>query len=334
MAKKWKQRLMFFLAAALALALLAACDANDNDGVNGEDGEPVGEETIREEVGEAGGTDLGVEPDEGADVTLDERELLEDDGDMDSDSALQGDAPEAAEGQDVTAPVLLTAADFVELNFVNESGEETGEMIEALFDAQGALRYVILDSEAIVEVSGEEVGAWAVQWEDLDLQAAQAEEGDVHGPFVLTTGTAEPNADPVLDTVPLAVDELSVDMSALGLEGTEESLLRMRGFVGLDSADLQLVNNNGDSLGAVANLLVAVAEGRVAYLVADTDNAGNVLIPWQALEPRDSTIVYMLDEQLPADAPTVEDVDLNAAITDQAFVDEVDGYWQESGAFD
>lgn len=110
---------MYFLAAALAFALLVACDANDNDGVNGEDGEPVSEEIIREQVGEPGDTDLGVEPDEGADVTLDEQELLEDDGNLNSDSALQEDA----EGQDVTAPTLLTAADFVELNFVNESGE-------------------------------------------------------------------------------------------------------------------------------------------------------------------------------------------------------------------
>lgn len=328
--KKWTQRLVFFLVAALAFTLLAACQADDEDGVNGEGGEPVSEEIIREQAGEPGDTDLGVEPDEGADVTLDERELLEDDGDMNSDSALQEDA----EGRDVTAPTLLTAADFVTLNFVNESGEETGEMIEALFDAQGVLRYVILDSEAIVQVSGEEVGAWAVPWEDLDLQAAQAGERDIRGPFVLTTGTAEPDAAPVLDTVPLAVDELSVDTSELGLEGAEESLLRMRAFVGLDTADLELVNDGGDSLGAIANLLVAAGEGRVAYLVADTDNADNVLIPWQALEPRDSTIVYTLDEQLPADAPTVEDVQLNAAITDQAFVDEVDGYWQESGGLD
>lgn len=207
-------------------------------------------------------------------------------------------------------------------------------MIEALFDTQGALRYVILDSEAIVQVSGEEVGAWAVQWEYLDLQAAQAGERDIRGPFVLTTGTTEPDAVPVLDTVPLAVDELSVDTSELGVEGAEESLLRMRGFVGLDSADLQLVNDGGDSVGAVANLLVGVSEGRVAYLVADTDNADNVLIPWEALEPRDSTIVFTLDRQLLADAPTVEDVQLSAAISDQAFIDEVGGYWQESGALE
>ena len=332
MAKKRKQWLLIVLVLALASVLLVACDSDEETGATGTgssdtDGLPARGEALDEQVGGPSDTDAGTEPDESVDYTLDEQRVLTDGVTINAGPDVQVNADNELE-----EPAFVTSGDIMGTSIVNNNGEEWGNVIEALFAPDGSLRYVVVDSEETAEVEGQTVGTWAIDWNSLTVLTVEHNTVEVTGPYALLTEAASRVAMPVFDTVALTGEDYLVGEQELDLEGNQDNLIRLRALTGFDSLNQELASSNGDSIGTVQELLIAIPEGQIQYLIVDAVSEDNIVIPWDAVQVDENQIAYTLDARVLVDAPTIDDNRLYGDIAYQEFTNEVSQFWEENSA--
>lgn len=358
-----RQRIKRFLAVIFTLALatvfLAACGAQQDDIVLEPDGDgtaPDATEAPAEDVTPAM-TDESLDADDDVDEPQSEPPLGDDvvfgEGGID-----YLDADETVQQDGAMTDNLITSDVFIGLDLVSGDDVHLGEVVEAFFDMDGNIHYVVLDieEEALVQfetvlgtdVFAEEVDTIMISTNLINVTAATGGDGDEVGAVSLESpyrllllsefGEGIPFVAQDIDAALLENDQLFLDPERFGLTDRvgEQELLQMTTFETFDLGGHDVVGVEGEDLGDIDELVVDMREGQVAYAVIDVggfldmDEPNQVTIPWSqfSFETTDGNFVVDVDAGTLEGAPTVTDSELEDGMFDGSLANDIDNYWE------
>lgn len=266
------------------------------------------------------------------------------------------------------AASLLTADNFIGMDLVDHNNVYLGEIIDGIFDMNGEMRYVVVDIEDEFVVQAETLlGDDTIFDEEVDnvlmsynlLRPARVTAANADATInedntmqtqmplrlvLLTEGTQDlPWVAQEIDAAVLSDQSNApfLDPSTLGVDdedfqaSTQNELLVMSNFEGFDLSDHDLVNQNGDELGDIDELVVNLTSGRVAYATVDVGGflgigENTVAIPWdQVTYTTDSgDFAVNADATTLEQAPTVSEENLQTGLFDAGtWDDEFGAFW-------
>lgn len=95
-----------------------------------------------------------------------------------------------------------------------------------------------------------------------------------------------------------------------------------------------LVNNNGDDVGEIGQVLIDLHQGAIAYAIADIGGflgigENQIAVPWSQLQLDETQEAFVLpvDQQTLQDAPTFDNNMLDNGVFQPGWNDQIDSYW-------
>lgn len=308
--RKWLFVLVTLMA-AMSLAL-AGCGTDNADGnLNGTVAPPV-EEPLDEEP-------LEEEPLDEPTPTV----APTDEEPVDEEPTAEPTEPATAGG---FGGSWVLASRLVGLDIETNEGEHIATVTDVLFNFGGMIAYAIFDTGEFLE-DGTTV---AVNWDRII--ATPATDTTTPPVLVYSADNEALSGETEIDTDVLDEEPVFVDTAQLGLDTDDERLLRASEFVGLTGYDV--VNQEGENLGEVQDLVFDLEQGVVSYALMDVGGflgvgENTVAIPWNLVGynvDEENFTISVAAEDLEA-APTVDLGAIENEGFDEGWFEEQDTYW-------
>jgi sporulation protein YlmC with PRC-barrel domain len=245
-----------------------------------------------------------------------------------------------------------------------EDGIELGRIVDVIFSEQGELGHVVVSAAALGEDTLGVVPWGSVQWVgpegDLGSGGAQpseeAAESDSIASVLDTPGPYSvfvyPSADELhgeiavearlfRDGALFAGEEI---LAAVGAEAGEAAtreavsnrVLRLSQFEEFDLSDYPLLDDQGEQIGEIEELIVDLEQGMVAYALVEAGGfmgvgQASLAVPWNAvgLSLTTEEFVLLAPAEVLQDAPAFESDAWANGPADDAWNEAVDEYWAD-----
>jgi sporulation protein YlmC with PRC-barrel domain len=257
------------------------------------------------------------------------------------------------------SPQWVLARDLVNQPVQLEDGQTVSDVDNMLFDTDGQIRYVILevgddlddvDTRTVAVAYDRFRAAYEIEENDVDNDndidttdtitptdtvTPTGRTVDRGTPVLIYLGTHEElAAEPEIDRDLLDDRDVITDTAALGVDAPDAGLMQV------DEFNYRILNQEGDRIGSVDDLILNLQEGTVAYIVVGRGGflgigRDYVPVPWEMVEydqaERRLIIgVTAADEEYLRDAPTVN----LRAVSNDGFTpgwnEQVDVYWEDT----
>lgn len=232
---------------------------------------------------------------------------------------------------------LVQASTLLDYDFENIDGEVSGEIEDVLFDATtGQVLFASLEYGGFLEIGDTElpVPLSAFTWGPEGNLVLNIEEARLQD-FPQLDDTWPDGSDPVWD------DEVIDFWNGIGIDpsfdmtAASNSIVRVSDIIGYAVGDI------GYGAGNVEDMLIALGEGRVKYLLvsyANVNTFGNewVAVPFSAFDStalgNEFVFAEDFDSALLETAPRVAPGELDTTGGSNATIDdEWDSYWEDAG---
>ena len=255
------------------------------------------------------------------------------------------------------APQLVTGAELLGMTVVARGSEQSGIVLDALFDENGTiLAYLVrgIDAEAaggqgegdegVVEeveeavdeafgADGEEArGPYAAIRADA-LQPARPEDAEGAVEVTLLSENLGPAAASVPESV-LNNPGLFVQRSAVGLPAGDP-LARLARLVGPTAGEFLLLDENAQPAGELEGVIADVFSTRLLFVVVDVDalaaGRDDVVVPWSAVDIVGQDMILAADQATLVGVPTTAGDPAERFTQDGIFREQVIEFWRGEG---
>lgn len=235
----------------------------------------------------------------------------------------------------------LTSGRAVGRPVVTPEGEQIGDVVDLLISPQGETLYMVFDAGPAMGL--DETHLVAVGWDRVSVgeqeRPVTPESGDGEVTRQMHVFVVEPDDledEPVVDPELFADGALFVEAAGLEIDTDAVELIRASRFGEFDLTNYRLVNDAGEELGDVEELIINLVDGRVVYVVS---NIGGVMgvgettlaIPWGTLTYHKEleTFTLPVGDATLDEAPAIELDDLKVQRFPEGWDDEIAGFWSE-----